>query len=76
MPASKKTTEERIAELEEKQKQLKAQKRALMNRAKVEERKKRTHRLIQVGAIVEKYLGTIEDLDEFEKQFESMIKKK
>lgn len=76
MPASKKTTEERIAELEEKQKQLKAQKRALMNRAKAEERKKRTHRLIQVGAIVEKYLGTIEDLDEFEKQFESMIKKK
>jgi len=76
MPASKKTTEERIAELEEKQKQLKAQKRALMNRAKAEERKKRTHRLIQVGAIVEKYLGTIEDLDEFEKQFESMTKKK
>lgn len=51
-------TEERIAELEEKMKQLKAQKRALQARQSQEERKKRTKRLIELGGYVESILNT------------------
>lgn len=61
-----KTEEEKIAELNQKIDQLKARKRAIQNRAKAEERKKRTHRLIQVGAIVESIYGEITDLKAFE----------
>lgn len=57
---SKKSFEERIAELDsraqnafEKAKQYEAQKRNLEKRKKEEDRKKRTHRLIEIGAAVE-----------------------
>lgn len=57
---SKKSFEERIAELDsraqnafEKAKQYEAQKRNLEKRKKAEDRKKRTHRLIEIGAAVE-----------------------
>jgi hypothetical protein len=69
--------EERLAELDEKMNQIKAQKRALQNRAKAEERKKRTHRLIEVGGVVEKYVGEITDLIAFDKyiqQYANAIK--
>lgn len=65
--ATTKTTDERIAELDKKMLQIKAQKRQLQARAKADERKKRTHRLIQIGAEVEKYCGEITDLESFSK---------
>lgn len=56
--------DERIAKLQEKQKQLKAQEKALKAKQSAEERKKRTKRLIEVGATVESVLGRpIEQFD-------------
>ena len=69
--ANSRPTEERIAELDKKLDQIKAQKRALQNRAKAEERKARTKRLIQIGAEVEHYAGCeITDLEAFKKYLE------
>jgi len=48
---------ERLAKLDQKIDQLKAQKQALEARAKEKERKARTRRLIQNGALAEMYLG-------------------
>ena len=61
------STEERLAELDRKMDNIKAQKRALQARANKEERAKRNHRLIQIGAEVEKYCGTITDLEAWAK---------
>lgn len=47
---------ERIAEAEEKIRQLQNRKRKLLNQKKSEERKVRTHRLIERGAILESML--------------------
>lgn len=69
--ATNRPTEERIAELDKKIEQIKAQKRALKNRAKAEERKARTKRLIAIGAEVEHYAGCeISDLEAFKKYLE------
>lgn len=69
--ANSRPTEERIAELDKKLDQIKAQKRALQNRAKAEERKARTKRLIQIGAEVEHYAGCeITNLEAFKKYLE------
>lgn len=54
---SKKTESEKIKELEEKIAQMKAQKQKLENRQKEKERKARTKRLIQIGALAEKYIA-------------------
>jgi hypothetical protein len=48
---------DKIAKLQEKQKQLKAQEKALKARQIQTERKIRTKRLIEVGAVVESVLG-------------------
>lgn len=72
-----KSPEERLAELDKKLNQIKAQKRALQNRAKTEERKKRTRHLIELGGVVEKHCGSITDLKAFEKyisQYANAIK--
>ncbi|MCI9577129.1 MAG: relaxasome subunit MobC [Clostridiales bacterium] len=53
----KNNLDERIAKLQEKQKQLKAQEKALRARQSQEERKIRTKRLIDIGAAVESVLG-------------------
>lgn len=50
-----KTGEEKIQELDTRINQLEMRKQRLENRMKEQERKKRTRRLIQVGAIFEKY---------------------
>jgi hypothetical protein len=63
---SRKTDEERVKELEEKMEQLKARKQQIESRLKEKERKERTRRLIQVGAIFEKYFD-IKDVDQAEK---------
>lgn len=54
---AKKTFEEQIKALEEKEKVLKARKQALVAKNKEKERKARTHRLIEVGGAVESVLG-------------------
>lgn len=69
--ASKKSYEERIAELQKKQDELKAQAKALKAKASAEERKARTKRLIEIGGAVEMVLketlgndaGTLQDGD-------------
>ena len=55
--ASNKTFEERIANLQKRQEQLKAQEKALKKRQSEDARKKRTKRLIEMGGIVEAVLG-------------------
>lgn len=55
MPA--KTIEERIANLQKRQEQLKAQEKALKAKQSLAERKARTKRLIEIGGAVESVLG-------------------
>lgn len=55
--AERKSINERIAALEEKEKQLKAQKKKLKAQQSQAERKARTKRLIETGAVLEKALG-------------------
>lgn len=52
-----KTVEERIEELQKRQAQLKAKEKALKAKQSQADRKARTKRLIEVGAIVEKAIG-------------------
>jgi hypothetical protein len=63
---ARKTDEERLRELEEKLEQMKARKQQVENRMKEKERKERTRRLIQVGAIFEKYFDIV-GVDQAEK---------
>lgn len=63
---TRKTEKERVRKLEEKMEQLKARKQQIESRVKERERKERTRRLIQVGAIFEKYFD-ITDVDQAEK---------
>lgn len=59
----------KLEQIEKKMAQLKAQKQALLNREREKERKARTQRLIQNGALAEKYLQcenlTPEDFEKF-----------
>lgn len=48
--------DERIADLQKRQEQLKAQEKALKKRQSADERKKRTKRLIEMGGIIESVL--------------------
>lgn len=54
---ARKTTSERIADIEKKQEQMSALKKQLQKREAAENRKARTKRLILIGAEVEKILG-------------------
>ena len=63
---ARKTDEERLKELEKKIEQIKVQKQQVESRMKEKQRKERTRRLIQVGAIFEKYFD-IADVDQAEK---------
>ena len=56
---ARKTDEERLQELEEKMEQIKARKQQIASRIQQKERKDRTRRLIQVGAIFEKYFDVV-----------------
>ena len=74
MGKSTKTYEERIQEkdlriekLAQKLKRYEAQKKQLEKRRKEEERKIRTHRLIEIGAAVESVLGRCIELEEIPK---------
>ena len=57
MATEKRSYEERIAELQEKQKQLKAMEKKLRVQQSQEERKKRTKHLIEIGGAVYSVLG-------------------
>lgn len=72
--AGNKSFEERIAELQKKQDQLKAQERALKKRQSEDARKKRTRRLIEMGGIVESVLGR-ETTDEDKIKLMNFLKK-
>lgn len=63
---ARKTDAERLLELEKKIEQIKVKKQQVESRLKEKERKERTRRLIQVGAIFEKYFE-IEGQEEAEK---------
>ena len=71
---SQRTYDERIAELQKRQDQLKAQERDLKKRQTAEERKKRTRRLIELGGIVESVLGR-PTVDEDKIRFLNFLKK-
>ena len=60
---SKRSYEERLDSIQVRLEQLRAQERAIKRQQSADERKKRTHRLIQMGAIVESVLGraTVDD---------------
>ena len=67
----------KVDKLEEKINQLKAQKQAILSREKEKERKDRTRRLIQVGAIIENMgIDNIELADKFKSYFEFNEKSK
>lgn len=57
MATEKRSIDERIAELQAKQKQLKEQEKRLKAKQSEAERKKRTKRLIEIGGAVESVLG-------------------
>lgn len=57
MPRTRKTPEEQLQEAKLKLQQQKNRVASLKNRAKTEERKKRTKRLIEVGALTTKYFS-------------------
>ncbi|MFM9280885.1 hypothetical protein [Paenibacillus jiagnxiensis] len=54
----RKSPEERLHEIDEKVKQLKARQQKIKSQVSQQERKARTRRLIQVGAMFEKYFET------------------
>lgn len=71
--AERKTNEQKLAELEKKLEQLKAQKKAIQAKQSKIERAQRTRRLIQNGALAEKYLNA-ENMspEDFEKLLSSL----
>lgn len=56
---ARKTDDERLLELEEQLEKIRVKKQQVANRIKEKERKERTRRLIQVGAIFEKYFDIV-----------------
>ena len=72
--ATRKTPEEKLLELEKKQEQIKAQKKAIQSKISKTERAQRTRRLIENGALAEKYFNCekIEPAD-FEKLLQQLV---
>ena len=56
---------DRLQKIDEQMAKLKAQKQAILNRERAQERKDRTRRLIQMGAVIEKYfdIHTVEEAE-------------
>lgn len=62
---------EKLTKIDEKIKQLQAQKNSILSREKEKERKARTRRLIQIGAIMDNIgIDTIEKAKLFKEEFE------
>ena len=67
----------KLLDIEEKIKQLKAQKQAIMNKEKEKERKARTKKLIEIGAIINSMgINSVELANEFKNHFTSNEKSK
>lgn len=66
----RKSEQEKLADLAQKIEQLQARKSALEKKVKADERKRRTKRLIEIGAIVEAYAGEITALNELKTYLE------
>ncbi len=67
----------KLLDIEEKIKQLKAQKQAIINKEKEKERKARTKRLIEIGAIIDGMgINTIDLANEFKNHFINTEKSK
>ena len=72
---TQKSLEERITSFETKAQKLLAQAKVLKAKKIEQDRKSRTRRLIQIGAVVENVLGhEVNDLKEFENRFRETIK--
>lgn len=73
----RRSPEEKLAELNKKLEQLKAQKQRVQAQLNQKERKERTRRLIQIGAIFEKYfdLRSVEDAEAMAKQLRQLANK-
>lgn len=72
---TKKTAEEKIQELEQKIEQMKAQKKAIMEKENKIKRAARTRRLIQIGALSEKYFSCVEiEPEAYEKLIAQIVK--
>lgn len=73
--AERKTDEQKLQELEKKMAQLQAQKKAIAQRAKEKERKERTRRLIENGALAEKYFQAEKmKPEDFQKLLERIVR--
>ncbi|MFB6367725.1 hypothetical protein ACFCP7_27560 [Paenibacillus elgii] len=77
----RRSPEERLADLEKKMEQLKAQKQRVQAQVNQKERKERTRRLIQVGAIFEKQFPgmaefSLEKVSELAAAFGELVKEK
>lgn len=59
---TRRSPEEQLAELDKKMEQLKAKKQQIQTKISQKERKERTRRLIQIGAIFEKQFPKLMDL--------------
>ena len=67
----------KLLDIEEKIKQLKAQKQAIINKEKEKERKARTKRLIEIGAIIDSMgINSVELANEFKNHFINTEKSK
>ena len=67
----------KLLDIEEKIKQLKAQKQAIINKEKEKERKARTKRLIEIGSIIDSMgINSVELANEFKNHFINTEKSK
>jgi len=73
---ARKTEEERLKEIQEKMEQLRVKEQQLKAKVSQKERKERTRRLIQIGAVFEKWfeLSSIEEAEEVAQAFNQMAK--
>lgn len=72
---TKKTADEKIQELEHKIEQMKAQKKAIIEKENKIKRAARTRRLIQIGALSEKYFTCVEiEPEAYEKLIAEIVK--
>jgi len=62
---------QRLAKLDEKMEQMKAQKQDILSKEKKRQRNERTRRLIEIGALSEKYFG-MKDIEP--KDYENFLK--
>lgn len=72
--AERKTSEQKLQELEKKMEQLKAQKQAIIAKENKQKRAERTRRLIQIGALSEKYFNCADiQPEDYEKLLQSIV---